>query len=309
MASGRPGTLGLAGRAIKGLICIFPRFRALLEQRDQLLLDLTQLRKRVPRAEERDVGLDGGRELQVEVLNLLRHFTPRKVTGFDKARIGRQGDGGYVLLDDFAGVATALSFGIESECSWDMDIAGRGIDVHMFDHTVDGPPADHPRFRFHKKRIAATLDEQSETLGSILTNIPESEHRIVLKIDIEGSEWEVFEQSTIEDLSRICQIVCEFHDFSRIADPAWRDRAIAVMAKLKSVFEVIHVHGNNHTPIFALTNIPFPDVIEVTMVRKDAYGFEDEFESFPTNLDFANNDKRPDIFLGGLRFPNGVPHG
>ena len=326
MTNGRQGALGPVGRAVKGLICLSPRIRGLFEQRDQLLLERRQiledfrvqkqqleeravreLEERAVRAEGHEVGMADSLELQGDILNLLRHFTPRKAVGFDKVRVGRRGDGGYVLLDDFAGVETALSFGIEQECSWDTDLAARGVDIHMYDHTVDGPPAVHPRFRFFKKKISAAANEQSETLGNILATIPALGNRILLKADIEGSEWEMFEHSTIEDLSRIGQIVCEFHDFSRIADPVWRNRAIAVMSKLKSIFEVVHVHGNNNASLLSLANIPFPDVIEVTMVHKHYYNFEDELGIFPTNLDFPNYDKRPDIFMGNLRFPHGVP--
>ena len=46
---------------------------------------------------------------------------------FDWATLG---DGGYVMLDDFAGVTAALSFGIDVNCSWDMQIAERGINVY-----------------------------------------------------------------------------------------------------------------------------------------------------------------------------------
>ena len=100
MANGRQGTLGPVGRAIKGLIYLSRRIHALLEEG-------------AIRAEGHEFGMDGGPELQVEILNLLRHFTPRKVVGFDKIRVGRCGDGGYVLLNDFAGVETALSFNQE----------------------------------------------------------------------------------------------------------------------------------------------------------------------------------------------------
>ena len=96
-----------------------------------------------------------------------------------------------------------------------MDIARRGIDVYQYDHTVDGPPTPNARFRFFKKRIAAEMSKQSETLGSALAKLPAPDvGHAILKIDIEGSEWEVLDSTTIEQLARFSQVVGEFHGFS-----------------------------------------------------------------------------------------------
>src|SRR5262249_13325086 len=156
---------------------------------------------------------------------------------------------GYVLIDDFSGVSAALSFGIASECSWDTAIAERDIVVYQYDHTVDGPPTANARFRFFKKEIAAAPSDRTESLGSVLAKLPSAAGRVILKIDIEGAEWDTFDVATSEELARFSQIVGEFHNFENVADPAWRDKARRVLAKLRSAFDVVHVHGNNFGPL------------------------------------------------------------
>jgi hypothetical protein len=86
---------------------------------------------------------------QAEIIDFLSYLTPCRSRRFGKIRLGRNGDGGYVLLDDFTGVSAALSFGIARECSWDSAMAQRGIDVYQYDHTVDGPT---PGFGSSRKR-------------------------------------------------------------------------------------------------------------------------------------------------------------
>ncbi|MGX8009145.1 hypothetical protein ACVDG8_009075 [Mesorhizobium sp. ORM8.1] len=65
--------------------------------------------------------------LRKRIIGIGSLLSPMAVTGVSKIRIGSQTDGGYVMLDDFVGVDGALSFGINDEDSWDVDIANRGL--------------------------------------------------------------------------------------------------------------------------------------------------------------------------------------
>ena len=78
--------------------------------------------------------------------------------GFSKKRIGRDFDGGYVMLDDFAGVEATYSFGIAQETSWDCGIADLGIDVFQYDHTIEALPEENPRFHWLRSGIGARPD-------------------------------------------------------------------------------------------------------------------------------------------------------
>ena len=123
------------------LLCMLPPLRSWFEDLDQLATEARLWRE----AQSRNIlGTDPE---QAAILDFLSYLTPRRAVRFEKIRLGRDGDGGYVMLDDFSGVSSALSFGIETDCSWDTAIAERGIEVHQYDHTVDGPPTDHPQFR------------------------------------------------------------------------------------------------------------------------------------------------------------------
>ena len=126
--------------------------------------------------------------------------------GFDKIRVGSANDGGYILLDDFDRIRTALSFGVEHNADWDCDIAQRGIMVHQYDHTIERPPLIHPLIRWEKKRIASVSGSDSESLSHIVetTDLSGRRPEAILKIDIEHAEWEVFDSTPADDLECIC---------------------------------------------------------------------------------------------------------
>lgn len=244
----------------------------------------------------------GGGVPQEPVLRLLSLFSPRDVVGYGKVRVGNPvADGGYVMIDDFRDVVAALSAGIGNDVSWDLHISSYEIDVHQFDHTVSGPPVADERFHFHRRQIAARASEHTDDIKSMIERTSTADGKLVLKMDIEGGEWEVFDAAQVDDFARVAQVVVEFHGMSNTANDAWRARATRAIGKLRSVFEVVHVHGNNWATLRVIANVPVPDTIEVTLVNRSMYQFRELADVFPTSLDRPNNKRRPDIFLGPWR--------
>jgi Methyltransferase FkbM domain len=241
-------------------------------------------------------------QIQTRALAVVRAFVPRKVVGFEKVRLGRDSDGGYIHVDDFSGVEAALSFGISDDVSWDLDIARRNIPVHQFDHTIDKPPADNPKLFFHKKRVAASNEPGAMSLDSVVERFLAGCNRAILKIDIEGNEWAVFHAASTTTLARFSQIVCEFHGLQHAGDPSWSEHFLAVLRKLRSLFEVVHVHGNNAQPFINLGNLVLPTLLEVTFANRHDYQFAETDEIFPTALDRPNLPQVPEMQLGCFKF-------
>jgi hypothetical protein len=238
--------------------------------------------------------------LQQRLLALGRLLRPVKAEGFAKVRVGHAADGGYVLLDDFAKVGFALSFGVGEEITWDLAMAGRGIDIHQFDHTVEKPPSTHPRVHFHRKKIVAVQQGEDESLQS--AQRLGGDALCIVKMDIEGDEWNVLEAATAEDFTKVTQFVCEFHDFDKVDDAGWYERAEAVLTALAGHFRVVHVHANNYGALHRLGNVAFPEILEVTFANTAFYSFHDTDEVFPGPLDAPNRPDLPDIVLGAFRF-------
>ena len=243
-------------------------------------------------------------ELQTQIRNTLRLLRPQRVKGYEKARFGSDGDGGYVHLDDFEGLDTAVSLGIDVNISWDRDAADRGLTVHQFDHTVEDPAPTDPRMIFSKTMIAAAPGPGAETLESIVKRLDKKQARpnIILKMDIENAEWPVLEATSLEAISRFSQITCEMHNFGEIGNLAWRQTFFRGLRKLSKFYAPIHIHANNFGGFAHIANVIFPHVLEVTFANRALYEFEDSDELFPGPLDTPCHAAIPDMFLGDFRY-------
>jgi Methyltransferase FkbM domain len=291
---------------LRSAIRAVPPVQRLYRQRNQALVERDRAVAELERERRSSRGQRcfhrGTTEDQARALRLFQLFSPVTLTSAPMIRVGRVGDGGYIMADDFSNIQVAFSFGIGKETSWDSDIAQRGIKVFQYDHSVDGPPIPNSRFVFHKKMIGAEQTKTSESIASSLFEHGTTDTRNVLKIDVEGSEWIAFDAASPSDLQRLSQIVCEFHDFEQIDDEIWYERALSVMTKLRSIFEIVHVHANNYGHLSILYNVPFPLVLEATFVNKTGHSFAPNTKTFPTPLDTPNLTGFADIFLGTFQF-------
>ncbi len=249
-------------------------------------------------------GFDNGLAGYERVRSILRLIEPRDARGFRKVRVGGEGDGGYVMLDDFSGIAAAYSLGISTDVTWDAAIAARGIDVFQYDHTVAGPPETNPRFHFRRCGIAGADRAPFRSLPSLME---ENGHLaaggdLLLKCDIEAAEWEALAALGLEHLGLFRQIVVEFHGLRDLHVPRFAAIAGPVLAALTAQHRVVHVHGNNYAAYAVTAGLPVPTVLELTFSRCDDKRFTRPRRTFPTRLDRPNNPGVADHALGVFRF-------
>jgi len=117
---------------------------------------------------------------------------PKRVIGKTKILVGEKSDGCYVLLDDFENVRFAYSFGISDKIQFDTALARRGIDIYMYDHTIDSLPYNDTKFHWSKIGICAKNEatDNLKTLEDLIKlNGHTSEKNMILKLDVEGAEW------------------------------------------------------------------------------------------------------------------------
>lgn len=255
----------------------------------------------------RFVGLLRRRGRRRGAVALMKLITPCDTVGMGKVRVGnagrdgRHGDGGYVMADDFGGIAAAVSIGIGGDVSWDRDIAERGIAVHQFDHTIERPPEAHPLFRFRRIGVAAadSADGTLRSLDSLVDGLGVAGD-LVLKIDCEGAEWAAFGAASPRTLLRFAQIVVEIHDplnLSTRFDGSKRN--LDVLSKLAHTHQVVHVHANSCDRVDDVGGVEVPAVIELSFLRRDRAGFVVTRQAFPGPLD-ASNSAAADIPIGSL---------
>ena len=230
---------------------------------------------------------------------LNRQLKIKRISEKPLARIGKEDDGGYIMIDDFRSSGTAYSFGISDDVSWDMDMADRGYEIFMYDHTIHKLPFEHERFHFFKKGIADSEDTSQElnSLERYLEENGHSEHDgMILKMDVEGAERGFFHLVRQDTLRRFDQIVFELHG---LLSREYYTAILSALKKINETHELFHVHGNNHGNVIWIDQIPFPELLELSFVRKDLYKTrETENITLPLDIDRPCLKEFPDIALG-----------
>jgi hypothetical protein len=240
-----------------------------------------------------------GEEIRA-VLDVLSLLTPYDVPGCTRRRYGNpRGDGGYVLLEDLLHRQTVISAGVGDQVSFDLALADRGHDVLMFDHTVAGPPREHPRFRFRRQGLAPPGEARAAmtSLDAIVDELGPGAGDLIVKMDIEGAEWSVLAAVPDAVLGRFAMIVLEVHGLDAIGEEAGRVPQRAVLGRLAAGFTLFHVHANNFATTKAVRGLPVHPVMELCYARNDLVRRAPNRSVFPSAFDAPNSGTRPDTAL------------
>jgi hypothetical protein len=225
----------------------------------------------------------------VEIMRLIRVKTD---ADFQLIRLGSLYDGGYVVVDDFSRRDILVSLGIGNNADFEYNISKRIERIIAFDHTVDSIPNMSSNTQFNKLGIKAESVNEFVTLSSIIEDIPEM-NDLLLKIDIEGSEWEVLDSMSDKELTRFRQIVGEFHGFNEETNFKTINR---VLGKILQNFVIVHTHANNWGQYEIIKRIAVPDVIEISFLRKDAQAvFTNKVKNQRAVLNSRNNPSDLDL--------------
>lgn len=243
--------------------------------------------------------LEAGIARQRGVFEALSLLTPYDLPRERKIRIGGAGDGGYVLVDRLRPGQAVMSFGIGPSVTFDRDLAERGHSVLLFDHTIEALPEAHARFTWFREGVAAVADPARglSTLADHMAKLPPGGEAPILKMDVEGAEWDALTETPVNVLRRFEQIVLEFHDLPRLGETRFRSIAWKALASLSSAFTLAHVHANNFGGIAIVAGFPVPETLEATYIRSDLVQTAPSTTFYPTPLDTGNCLDWPDLPL------------
>lgn len=172
-------------------------------------------------------------------------------------------------------------------------------DIFMYDHTIDKLPQDNEHFHWFKTGIAGVYDPNQPELDTLPRLIAQNGHQddynMILKMDIEGAEYDMLTTIDVDTLNHFSQIVMEFH---WLLNMNLENKMLFALDKLNSTHQLVHIHGNNHSEYSVRGGMVLPAVVECTYLLKNKYTFTESKRFFPTQLDRSCNFTRPDINLG-----------
>lgn len=218
-------------------------------------------------------------------------------------RLGGPADGGYLVPDDLEGVVSCFSPGVAESASFELALAGIGINSYLADFSVDGPPFQNPMFDFEKKFIGVESDDAMYIrLDEWMRNKNHGTGDLMLQMDIEGAEWPILADATKETLAKFRIIILELHYLDQMMTSISGSRIVeSVFSKLRADFWPVHLHPNNCCPPTRYQGIDIPPVLEVTFLRKDRLKFPDEGAEIqiPHSLDAKNVQQNKNVALPG----------
>ena len=186
-------------------------------------------------------GTPGQREVLFQLLR------PVPLTNCQLERFGETYDGGYLLCSNLlTDVQAGYSYGISGYDKWGCDVsAARRVPVHQYDcFNTNRPVCATGNTIFHEECVGGSAAREDgrlfDTIQAHVAKNGDSGKHIVLKIDVEGAEWDAFLAAPDELLRQIDQIAVEFHGVDD-------QKSVAAARRLKQFFEVANIHYNNFT--------------------------------------------------------------
>ena len=203
-------------------------------------------------------------------------------------RLGRVGDGGYVIPGYVLSNTDALiSLGISTDWSFDSDwYKVNPSKIHAYDGTID-PSTFDPHLKeqfdaFFKNDVVlfknnVGIKEGEVRLETVIDNI--ASEKIFLKMDIEGSEYGLI-PSIVNASDKIVGMVIEFHAISLL-----REQFANSIKALQEHYDIVHIHANNFGGV---CDDNLPHTLEITLLKHEFSVKERRYYAYIEHLDTPN---------------------
>ncbi len=216
-------------------------------------------------------------------------------------RLGNKGDGGYVLPEILIDNTDVLySYGVGSDVSFEVDFLHRKkIPIRLYDHSIDDLPyySDLEYLNFSREGLGSGEEDNKNSFFEHQQFWGDGEKNTILKIDVEGAEYEYFEHDDFKHYGNVIGLIIELHDIGEN-----KESAISLLEKINNNFSLVHIHGNNFGRLFLDHGDIFPDTLELVYICKKLQSDNSEkfFNKTPSVIDFPCNNSV-------LDFPNIIP--
>ena len=199
---------------------------------------------------------------------------------FKLIRLGGRGDGAYLIPDDLKNIEACFSPGVCDSKSFEDDLTNYfDINSHMCDFSTDlnklSTPLIKTKQSFEKKWLDVDNSKDAITLEDWIKKYSwESNKDLILQMDIEEAEYRNIISCSSELLNRFRIIIIEIHQVHKYLKENIESYDFqSLINKLLNNHKVVHVHGNNCgiSLIDKKTKMNIPDVMELTLLRKDRF--------------------------------------
>jgi hypothetical protein len=131
----------------------------------------------------------------------------------------------------------------------------------------------------------------------------DKQYDLILKMDIEESEWDLIDSISDDILNRFRQIAIEFHLCKKFLLPdrfKYKEyqKALRVFNKINETHYPVHAHLNTYGTMFTGSGQIIPNTFEMTYIRKsEVISYKERSRSFAELLDSPNSPLHSEIFF------------
>jgi hypothetical protein len=235
---------------------------------------------------------------QNKVENIRTFLLSIKISGnaYDLIRIGSKYDGGYLVPNDLKELNICYSLGVGNNSDFEDQLATKNIRSYLADYTVIGPASKNPKLHFTKKYIG-TLNNGDTMRLETWIELNKSDDDMLLKMDIEGDEYNIIKDTPQRILIKFRILVIEFHNFELLGIENFFDIMSGAFSKIMTDFYIVHIHPNNCGGTVYFKDLLVPRVMEFTFLRKDRFLSSKSVTKIPHALDRKNCEDHVDILL------------
>ncbi len=228
---------------------------------------------------------------RASISDLLKLIWPVE-TNLQLIRLGSKTrtDGGYLVPDDLEGIQRVFSPGVADSMDFEYEFLERGIPCELIDGSIDNPPITNDLVNFRKLWLSSVTTEGSISLNDWIESRSAAGEELLLQMDIEGSEYESILSASDRTLSRFRIIVIELHDLRAVLSRQGLTLFELSMRKLLNTHVVVHAHPNNCNPPIKFDGLLWPDVLELTLIRRDCVTKIGAPARLPHHLDHDNTN-------------------
>jgi hypothetical protein len=187
-------------------------------------------------------------------------------SGYELIRIGAATDGGYLIPNIMNQIEFCFSPGVGNVSSFEDNLSKFNIRSFLADGTVNYIG----KHNFLKKNLNSFDDDKNITLESWVNDKikNKSNDKLLLQMDIEGSEIEVLYKTDIAFLDRFKCIIIEFHNFHDIITPLGLKIYSDIFDKILTTHFIVHIHHNNYSKVLTINKNCIANLFEITFINK-----------------------------------------
>ena len=176
---------------------------------------------------------------------ILAELQPVALKNCTLKRFGSANAGGYLMCENLIEpLHAAYSYGVGRNDDWGCEMSRRyHVPVHQYDcFDPARPTCNGGTFVFHDECVGDREGDRGshffDTLENQIRKNGDTGRRLIIKMDIEGAEWDSLLAAPDELLASIPQIAMEMHGFDN-------SKIVEVLRKLNRNFYLVNLHFNN----------------------------------------------------------------